>query len=127
MTLNALLRCRYFLEDGTAIDIDKKRLLDSMKRTNLFVDEQVSKLKKWEHGNNDDNDHHANAATQSVATTPVANRVTFIGVMNGDCAEAAVAMQSAFKQKTAMLNMASDTNRGGGWMSGAGAQVSVSV
>jgi hypothetical protein len=43
-------------------------------------------------------------------------------VLVGDCVDAAVVLRAAFGKRVALLNMASDSNPGGGWQSGAGAQ-----
>jgi hypothetical protein len=43
-------------------------------------------------------------------------------VFVGDCVDAAVVLRAAFGKRVALLNMASDSNPGGGWQSGAGAQ-----
>lgn len=103
-TLDALLRARYFLETGAPVDFDKDRLLAAMRSTAKWVPDasQTADLVR------SDDDNHAPQP--------------FIAVMHGDCLDAAIALRRALGKRTAVLNMANESNPGGGWQAGSGAQ-----
>lgn len=103
-TLDALLRARYFLENGEHVDFDKDRLLAAMRSTEKVL------------LTNDNN------ITESSSSSSQPVQSLFIGVMHGDCIDAAIVLRQSLGKRTAVLNMANESNPGGGWQSGSGAQ-----
>jgi hypothetical protein len=102
--LDVLLRCKYFLPDGTAVEIDKARLLNAMKKTTLFVDEQANPTSRSKFDDNDNTNAEATTATSSSSSTSTETKKMFVVVVEGDCGDVAVAMQKLFKSKVHVPN-----------------------
>jgi uncharacterized protein (TIGR02452 family) len=110
-TLDALLRARYFLENGEHVDFDKARLLAAMRST--------EKIRPLTNENDIVIESQSSSSSSSSSSSPAS---VFIGVMHGDCIDAAIVLRQALGKRTAVLNMANESNPGGGWQSGSGAQ-----
>jgi uncharacterized protein (TIGR02452 family) len=101
-TLDALLRARYFLESGARVEFDRARLAAAVRSTVKL--EPAVPLSP------------ADSSADSSASP------LFVAVMRGDCLDAAIAVRRALGRRTALLNMANESNPGGGWLSGSAAQ-----
>lgn len=96
-TLDALLRGRFFLENGQFVDFDRRRLMAATTSTSKM--EPVEPIAPAER-----------------------SQLPFVAVMRGDSLDAAIALRRALGKRTAVLNMANESNPGGGWQSGSAAQ-----
>ncbi|KAL6056226.1 UBA domain-containing protein [Balamuthia mandrillaris] len=106
-TIDAVLRGKYFLPDGTGVLLNKKQMEKACLSSRMYA-----------------SDHFKARSKKSSAGSTTSTTSTTYMVVEGDCLEAAIWLKdkSGLACNPAVLNMASRSHPCGGYRSGAGAQ-----